>query len=61
MRRLLRDISENEIDKDFLNEELCDSDEGLKSFGETTTTPGKIKTLCLRHNVISIIHNFIKD
>lgn len=60
MKRLLKDISENKIDKMYLNEAICDSDDGLKSFGETTTTPGNIKTLCLRHNIYSIVHRFMK-
>lgn len=61
MKRLLKDISENKIDKTYLDETICDADEGLKSFGETTTTPGNIKTLCLRHNIYSIIYRFMKN
>lgn len=61
MKRLLKDISENKINKLYLNEDICDADDGLKSFGETTTTPGNIKTLCLRHNIYSIIYRFMKN
>lgn len=64
MRKLLQDISEGELDYEqesrFMNEEICDADFSLKDFYPDITTPGVIKTLCFRHNVFSIIHNFIK-
>lgn len=64
MRKLLQDIAEGELDYEqdsrFMNEEICDADFSLKDFYPDITTPGVIKTLCFRHNVFSIIHNFIK-
>ena len=36
------------------------ADFSLKDFYPVITTPGVIKTLCFRHNVFSIIHNFVK-
>ncbi len=61
MKRLLKDISEGKIEEPYLNENICDADSGLKSFGETTTTPGNIKTMCLRHNVYSIIYRYMMN
>lgn len=64
MRKLLQDIAEGELDYEqdsrFMNEEICDADFSLKDFYPDITTPGVIKTLCFRHNVFSIIHNFVK-
>lgn len=65
MRKLLKDIAEGELDdhygQKFMDENLCDADFSLKSYYPDITTPGMIKTLCFRHNIFSIIHNFIKN
>lgn len=72
MIRLLGDIYNGKIDYEdetddegnvvyrhnFLDVDLCDADGGLKSFGPVSTTPGKIKMLCLRHNILSVLHKF---
>lgn len=59
MIRLLGDLEGGAIRRRYLDEDLCDADDALKSYGPVSTTPGKIKTLCLRHNIFSIIHRFI--
>lgn len=65
MKRLLKDIQEGHLDYDdsskFMDMILCDADYSLKSFYPDITSPGIIKTLCFRHNIFSIKHNFIKD
>lgn len=67
MKKLLKDISEGHLDYDdygicrFMNEDICNADYSLKSFYPDITTPGMIKTLCFRHNIFSIKHNFVKD
>lgn len=64
MKKLLKDIANGELDyssgQKFMDENLCNADFSLKSYYPDITTPGMIKTLCFRHNVFSIIHNFIK-
>lgn len=59
MIRLLSDLQSGAIRRRYLDEDLCDADAALKAYGAASTTPGKIKTLCLRHNVFSIIHKFM--
>lgn len=63
MKRLLCDIQQGEVDKEsnylFMDENVCDADFSLKDYCPDITTPGMVKTLCLRHNVFTIIHNFI--
>jgi hypothetical protein len=65
MSMLLRDIQNGLLDKEdnflFMDEKLCDADNALKSYYPDKTTPGEIKTLCMRHNVFSIKHNYIKN
>lgn len=59
MIKLLGDIQAGAIRRRYLDEDLCDADDALKAYGPVSTTPGKIKTLCLRHNIFSIIHKFM--
>jgi hypothetical protein len=59
MIKLLGDLQSGAVRRRYLDEALCDADDALKSYGPVSTTPGKIKTLCLRHNIFSVIHRFI--
>ncbi len=65
MKKLLKDINLGELDNEqnskFMDIKICDADISLKDFYPDITTPGIIKTLCFRHNVISIKHNYIED
>ena len=68
MHKLLCDIKQGYLDcvpvingDLFMDENLCDADEGLKGYCPDRTTPGEIKTLCIRHNVFSVIHNYINS
>lgn len=55
MIRLLTNIVDGVIPPKYLDETLCDADGGLKSYKGKATTPGNIKTLCFRHNIIAIM------
>lgn len=66
MHKLLCDIQRGELDREprltgnkFLDENLCDADAALKEYCPDRTTPGEIKTLCIRHNIFSVINNYI--
>ncbi|MGJ0371711.1 hypothetical protein NG764_03490 [Aliarcobacter cryaerophilus] len=65
MKKLLCDIKKGDLDIvnniTFLDENLCDADYSLKDFCPDPTSPGVIKTLCFRHNIFSIINNYIKN
>ena len=65
MKKLLRDISNGKLDFEnnskFMDKEICDADYSLKDYFPDITTPGVIKTLCFRHNVFSVKHNYIED
>lgn len=64
MLKLLCDIQKGKLDKYkntiYMNEVDYDADLSLKEFCPDITTPGVIKTLCLRHNIMAIIKNFMK-
>jgi len=57
MLKLLRAIKNNAIPVKFLNESLCNADQGFKGYAnkDKATTPGIIKTLCFRHNIIAVM------
>jgi len=65
MTKLLRDIQNGKIDKAeevvFMDTSLCDADKALKAYYPDRTSPGEIKTLCIRHNIFSVKHNYIKN
>ncbi|WP_373033764.1 hypothetical protein [Sulfurovum sp.] len=68
MHRLLCDIKKGVLDKEprisgdlFMDETICDADDALKSYCPDRTTPGEVKTLCIRHNIFSVIHNYISS
>lgn len=66
MHKLLCDIQRGELDREprlsgdkFLDENICDADLALKGYCPDRTSPGEIKTLCIRHNIFSVMHNYI--
>jgi len=68
MHKLLCDIKHGDLDYAptvkghlFMNSLICDADEALKSYCPDRTTPGEVKTLCIRHNIFSVIHNYINS
>lgn len=66
MHKLLCDIQQGELDREprligniFLDENICDSDLALKGYCPDRASPGEIKTLCIHHNIFSVIYNYI--
>jgi hypothetical protein len=66
MHKLLCDIQNGVLDQApqpngniFMDEIICDADDALKSYCPERTTPGEVKTLCIRHNIISVKHNYM--
>lgn len=63
MDKLMLDIQNGVLDSDsgsqFLDEVNYDTDEALKDFYPTRPSPATLKTICLRHNYLSIVKNFM--
>jgi hypothetical protein len=63
MNKLMLDIKNGILDKQdgvlFLNEESYDTDEALKEFSPDRPSAGVLKTICLRHNYLSVKNNFM--
>lgn len=63
MNRLMFDIQNGELDQVsgivFLDPENYDTDEALKEFYPQRPAAGLLKTICLRHNYLSIVKNFM--
>lgn len=66
MHKLLCDIQNGVLDQApqpngniFMDENICDADDALKSYCPERTTPGEVKTLCIRHNILSVKHNYM--
>ncbi|MHB1664247.1 MAG: hypothetical protein ACYCT7_03150 [bacterium] len=63
MLRLLNDIQKGLLDKFqdklFMDSSICDADNALKTYYPDKASPGEVKTLCIRHNVYSVIHNYM--
>ena len=68
MHKLLCDIQKGELDYvpypngiKFIDERICDADAALKSYCPERTTPGEVKTLCIRHNIFSVKYNYMPE
>lgn len=63
MNKLMLDIKNGNLDKQdtvlFLNEKHYDTDEALKDFSPDRPSAGVLKTICLRHNYLSVKNNFM--
>ncbi|MDO8453024.1 MAG: hypothetical protein Q7S59_00465 [Sulfurimonas sp.] len=65
MNQLMLDIQNGKLDKDFhsgaifLNTDDYDTDQALKEFYPQRPAAGLLKTICLRHNYLSIVKNFM--
>ena len=62
MELLMKDIKEGKLDEEngipFLDE-LYDVDESLYTYYPDRPSPGILKTICLRHNYLTVINNFL--
>ncbi|WP_345969465.1 hypothetical protein WCX72_08965 [Sulfurimonas sp. HSL1-6] len=61
MNKLMEDIQQGALEGEesrFIDSEY-DTDEALKNYYPDRPSPGTLKTMCLRHNYLSVVKNFV--